>query len=223
MKVLGISGSPIKNSNTDRAVKRVLEATGLETEFIKLSELEVEPCRACLGCVDTNECVIGDDGNTLAQKAKEADGLVVGGYTPYSSIDARTKSFLERLYPLRHKYGYMSGKPGIAVVTCSIPEDCEGLPPACENGANNIFFYMMEESMDFLGSVKIRGNIPCIRCGYGDECEMAGLKMIFGENATLDSVAINTFETQEDNEKSAAELGAKMRDAVINSKQQQGE
>ena len=54
IKVLGISGSPIKNSNTDRVVKAVLEATGRETEFIKLKGYQIEPCRACLGCVDTN-------------------------------------------------------------------------------------------------------------------------------------------------------------------------
>ena len=36
MKVLGVSGSPIRNSNTDRALKAVLEATGAETELIKL-------------------------------------------------------------------------------------------------------------------------------------------------------------------------------------------
>ena len=215
MKILGVSGSPIKNSNTDRAVKTVLEATGAETEFIKLSELEIEPCRACLGCVDTNECVIGDDGNMLAEKARQADGLVVGGYTPYSSIDGRTKAFLERLYPLRHKHGFMSGKSGVAVVTCAIPEDCEGMPPACESGANSIFYYMMEEGMNFLGSVKIRGNIPCISCGYGDDCQMAGLKMIFGPEATLDTVGVNTFETQAETEKAARELGAGLRDAIM--------
>ena len=33
MKVLGVSGSPIADSNTDRAVKAVLAATGLETEY----------------------------------------------------------------------------------------------------------------------------------------------------------------------------------------------
>lgn len=39
MKVVGVSGSPIPDSNTDRAVRMALEATGLETEFIKLSVL----------------------------------------------------------------------------------------------------------------------------------------------------------------------------------------
>lgn len=38
MKVLGVSGSPIENSNTDRIVKTILEASGLEPEFIKLTD-----------------------------------------------------------------------------------------------------------------------------------------------------------------------------------------
>ena len=40
IQVLGISGSPVPNSNTDRAVKRILELTGLSSQFVKLSELE---------------------------------------------------------------------------------------------------------------------------------------------------------------------------------------
>lgn len=219
MKILGVSGSPIKNSNTDRAVQAVLEATGQETEFIKLQKFQVEPCRACLGCVDTNECVIGDDGNRLAQKAKEADGLVVGGFTPYSSIDARTKSFLERLYPLRHKHGFMQAKPGIAVATCAIPADCAGMPPACDNGANDISFYMMEEGMNFLGAVKIRGNVPCVRCGYGDECAVSGLTMIFGKNATVDTVGVNNFEMQDQPMETAKQLGRQMGETLKKKKE----
>jgi multimeric flavodoxin WrbA len=44
MKVSGVSDSPIKNSNTDRALRAVLDATGYETEFIKLADYTVEPC-----------------------------------------------------------------------------------------------------------------------------------------------------------------------------------
>ena len=52
--VLGISGSPVKNSNTDRMVQAVLSNTNLPTEFIKLSSLRVRPCIACLGCTKDN-------------------------------------------------------------------------------------------------------------------------------------------------------------------------
>ena len=80
MKVLGVSGSPIKNSNTDRALRLALESTGLETEFIKLKDYTIAPCQACLGCIKTNRCVIDDDGIMLAEKAKEADALIIAGF-----------------------------------------------------------------------------------------------------------------------------------------------
>jgi multimeric flavodoxin WrbA len=54
----------------------------------------------------------------LAEKAKEADAMIVAGYTPYSSLDARTKAFIERLYPLRHQKGVMRNNPGGIIVTC---------------------------------------------------------------------------------------------------------
>ncbi|WP_407356850.1 flavodoxin family protein [Methanolobus sp. WCC5] len=206
-KVLGVSGSPIRNSNTDRALKAALEATGFDYEMVKLRDHKVEPCLACLKCVDTNVCVIKDDGIELAEKAKNADALIIAGYTPYSSLDARTKAFIERLYPLRHKYGFMKGKPGGAIVTHVIPEGSEMLPPASEYGLNSIIFYMMEEGMEPVGGVKIRGNIPCVRCGYGNECQTSGLSMIFGPHATVESLGISNFEDQAEAMEAAKELG----------------
>jgi len=211
MKVLGVSGSPINNSNTDRALKVALEATGLETEFIKLVEYNITPCRACIGCVETNRCVnTHDDGILLAEKAKAADALIVACYTPYSSIDSLTKAFIERLYQLRHKHGFMAGKPGGAIVACAIPASNKALPPACEMGTNAIMYYMLEEGMNFVGSVKILGNVPCIKCGYGNECRTSGLRMIYGNEATVQSVGINKFEEQQDALDAARALGKKI-------------
>ncbi len=207
MKVLGVSGSPIKNSNTDRALKIALESTGLDTEFIKLTDYTVAPCNACLGCVNTNQCVIDDDGVLLAEKAKEADALIIAGFTPYSSLDSRTKAFMERLYPLRHIHGFMSGKPGGAIITYAAPTDNELLPPACESGINAIKFFMMEEGMEFVGDVRIMGNVPCIKCGKGDTCKMSGINMLYGSEATVSSVGINVVEAQQEVVKAAVQLG----------------
>ncbi|MEK6622179.1 MAG: flavodoxin family protein [Planctomycetota bacterium] len=219
MKVLGISGSPIYNSNTDRALKASLEATGLETEFVKLVDYKITPCRACIGCVDTNRCVnTRDDGIMLAEKAKAADALIIACYTPYSSIDALTKAFIERLYPLRHKHGFMAGKPGGAIVTCAVPAASKTLPPAGDMGVNAVMFYMMEEGMNFVGSVKILGNVPCIKCGYGNECKTSGIKMIYGNEATVQSVGVNTFEGQADALEASRKLGKKIADALKTAK-----
>ena len=79
-EVLGISGSPLPNSNTDRAVRCVLEATGLTTAFVKLSNLRMEPCRACLACKDTNQCVVQDDAQALSEQFRTAKAFVLGTY-----------------------------------------------------------------------------------------------------------------------------------------------
>ena len=112
VQVLGISGSPIPNSNTDRAVKHILEHTGLRTDFVKLSELDFSPCRACLGCLNQNECVVQDDARALAGKFRDVPAFVLGAFTPYSSLDARTKAFMERMYCHRHRIGGNSAKVG---------------------------------------------------------------------------------------------------------------
>lgn len=194
MKVLGVSGSPIKNSNTDRALKIVLEATAIKSEFIKLSDYNVGPCDACLGCIKSNRCIKKDDGVMLAEKTYKADAVIIAGFTPYSSLDSRTKAYMERLYPLRHRHGLMAGKPGAAIVTSAIPHGHDGWPPAAEIGIQAIKSFMMEEGMMFIGGVSITGNVPCMRCGRDGQCQMSSLKMIHGQDATPESVGFNDVE-----------------------------
>jgi hypothetical protein len=43
-QIIGISGSPINNSNTDCLIQAVLESSGLSSEFVKLSKINVRPC-----------------------------------------------------------------------------------------------------------------------------------------------------------------------------------
>jgi multimeric flavodoxin WrbA len=174
----------------------------------------VAPCTACLGCVATNRCVIDDDGIALAEKARAADALIVAGFTPYSTLDSRTKAFIERLYPLRHVHGYMRGKPGGAVVTAAVPEGAEQLPPAADLGVRAIQLYMMMEGMSFLGAVKVLGNVPCLSCGRGDDCGLSGLKVLHGPDATVDSVAVNRFEDQPEAVAAARALGAAIGEAL---------
>ena len=174
----------------------------------------VAPCKACLGCVKTNKCVIKDDGIELAEKAKAADALVIAGFTPYSSLDARTKAFIERLYPLRHTHGFLADKPGGAVITYAVPKDNEKLPPACQMGVNAIQFAMMEEGMNFIGAVTIQGNVPCVKCVLANECKMSGITMLYGPDATADSVGIKLFEEQPVTVEATRELGCKIAEAL---------
>ncbi len=117
IKVLGISGSPINDSNTDRLVKAVLDATGVESEFVKLSTMNVRPCLACKKCVPDNICKVNDDFPELAEKIKSAQALIIGGYTPYSQIDGFTKALLERFWSFRHQKNLLKGKMVATVLT----------------------------------------------------------------------------------------------------------
>jgi len=151
----------------------------------------------CLKCTYTNKCVItDDDGSMLIEKAREADAIVIGGWTPYSSLDSRTKAFMERCFANRHLKNYMKGKPAVSVVTHAAPEENLELPQAASMGQNSIMYYMIEEGMNYLGGVKVLGNVPCIRCGVGDTCEISGLKMLLGPTATVAKAGVNKFEDQ---------------------------
>lgn len=213
-QVLGVSGSPIPDSNTDRAVKRILDATGLSSEFVKLSELDFQPCRACLECAGTNRCVVRDDAQGLARQFAEVPAFVLGGFTPYSSLDARTKAFMERMYCHHHRIGGNSGKVGVAVITTACPPGAEHLPPAAETAANQIAVWMVGEGIENLGTLVIEGNVPCIRCGFGDTCPVGGLKWVHGPQATVESVGVKTFEGDQSLLDAAEQLGQQIRRAV---------
>jgi multimeric flavodoxin WrbA len=201
-QILGVSGSPIKNSNTDRLVKAVLEASGLNSEFVKLSRLNVRPCIACLGCKADNVCKVKDDFPELAEKVRKAGALVVGGYSPYGSVDGFTKAFLERLFSLRHQHGLNRGKLAV-VITTGIGRGAPGV----EEANNQVAHALKLEGMDVLGQLTVVGNPECLVCGYGETCPMSALPWVFGEDVTVTPDKFCRVEDQTETWQRAQELG----------------
>jgi multimeric flavodoxin WrbA len=191
-QILGISGSPIKNSNTDRLVQAVLAASGLKSEFVKLSRINVRPCIACLGCKEDNICKVKDDFPELAEKVRRAHALVVGGYCPYGSVDAFTKAFLERLFSQRHQHGLNRGKLA-AVITTGIGRGAPGVAEA--NG--QIAHALKMEGMEILGQLQAVGNPECLVCGFGESCCMSALPWVFGEDTAVTPEKFCRVEDQE--------------------------
>ena len=102
MKVLLINGSPHENGCTMTALKevaRVLEAEGVDTEFIQLGKAPIRDCVACGGCRKLGRCVFNDDPvNEAIEKAKEADGFIFGSPVYYAHPSGRVLSFLDRAF-----------------------------------------------------------------------------------------------------------------------------
>jgi len=160
-KVLGISGSPVKDSNTDTLVKTILESTGLDQDFVKLSEIEVAPCRACKKCAYTNQCVWDDDFKWLSQMVLDADALVIGTPVMYGSASGFTKAFIERLWSLRHVKLLTQGKIGATAVVGWV---------STEDVINWLNQVMMVSGFKLVGSVIGHGSPGCFTCGPGETC-----------------------------------------------------
>ena len=208
IEVLGISGSPVKNSNTDRLVKAVMDATGLESEFVKLSLIDVRPCLACKKCVPDNVCKVKDDFPELAEKIKKAKALIIGGYIPYGQIDGFTKALLERFWSLRHVNNLLRGKLCATILT--------GLQPDVLDNVNQSMAAELKEyeRMDLVGQLSVQGNIPCLTCGVGDECEMSGLKVMYGPDAKTSDFGYSRVEDQKEVLEEAIRIGRLMGERI---------
>lgn len=172
IKILGISGSPVPNSNTDRLVMQVLQSSGLEYEFVKLSDLTVGPCRACKACVKDNICKVDDDFPELAKKLLDAKALVIGGYTSYGMLDAFTKAFLERLWSMRHLKSLNDQKCAVSIISGLNKQTTETI-------LQSIAKEFSMEKMHHVAELSIVGNVPCLTCGYGDECKNSLIPHVF--------------------------------------------
>ena len=203
-RVLGISGSPVKNSNTDRLVNAILAAAGLETEFVKLSRINVRPCFACKKCVPDNICKVKDDFQELAEKIKTAKALIIGAYSPYGQIDGFTKALLERFWSFRHRKNLFKGKLCTTVLT--------GLDPRVLDAINTSLASEIKymERMEIMGQLTIQGNLPCTFCGEGDECEMSAFQLLYGPDAKTAEIGYIRVEDQEKVWREAARIGQRI-------------
>jgi len=83
IRVLGISGSPIKGGNCDTMVQEALkvasEVPGVETEFITLADKQIALCKHCQWCIENRApCKIQDDAHMVFDKIIKSDGLILG-------------------------------------------------------------------------------------------------------------------------------------------------
>jgi len=79
MKVLGISGSPRKDGNTEillRETLRAVEQLDCTTWSFLMSEKTVAPCRASGGCFKTCVCVIEDDMREFSSLMSRTDAII---------------------------------------------------------------------------------------------------------------------------------------------------
>lgn len=105
MKVLILNGSPRANGNTSLGVsemKKVFDEEKIETEIIQVGNKDIRGCMACGACGNLGKCVFDDVVNEVAEKFKEADGLVLASPVYYASANATLVALLDRLFYSSH-------------------------------------------------------------------------------------------------------------------------
>ncbi|MBN1976823.1 MAG: flavodoxin family protein [Anaerolineae bacterium] len=117
MNVLGISGTPRKNGNSDILLQHALrpfEEAGWEATLLRLRELTVKPCLACEHCTAHGSCALDDDMHLFYDAFRRCDALIVATPVYYRNVCAHLMAVMERHYGVREKRP-LAGKPGGAI------------------------------------------------------------------------------------------------------------
>jgi multimeric flavodoxin WrbA len=148
----------------------------------------------------------------------EAKALVIGAYSPYGMVDAHTKSFLERLWSMRHQRNLSKGKL-VVIVVSGVRKSPLNHPMdnslSLNRVVNDIARMVRMEKMEVVGTIRIKGNVPCLTCGRGDTCGMSGVPSLFGKGAIASSDLCVRYEDQKDVQADISRLGQLLHDSII--------
>src|SRR4030043_373283 len=111
MKVLGIMGSPRRQSNTETLLDKALEGAreaGAEVEKVLVSKLKISPCLEIYACRKDGNCAIKDDMQALYEKLLEADHVIFASPMFFYGVTSQAKAVIDRcqaLWVRRHVLG----------------------------------------------------------------------------------------------------------------------
>lgn len=119
MKVLLINGSPRHKGNTSVALEEIakqLAKQDIESEILWIGTKPVRGCIACDKCTN-NRCNFNDDiVNTVIDKMKQCDGLVIGSPVYYGQPAGPVCSLQQRM--MYAGSNVFANKPAAGVCVC---------------------------------------------------------------------------------------------------------
>ncbi len=202
MKVIGFSaGSVGREGNTDRLVKAILEKSGHEVEFVKLTDLTYSGCKGCVQlCAKPQVCKLEDEAQPYYEKIKQADAVVIGTPVYFNTMTATVWAFIERFFGYRHVDVAIAGKPFVLVVGGALMLDS-----AVEqlHKVLGVFELKVLDTVRYLSKVP-----PCFKCGRHRDCEIGGMYRMLGDAAKDVTITKEMFTRWEDNCEVAAAVDA---------------
>lgn len=110
IKILGISGSRVKNGNVEALLKETLspvqDRQGVQTEVINLAGKEINPCRHCNWCLGKQSegkfCGQDDDMAAIFPKFIDADGLILASPAHFGRLSGLMADMIDRTRAFVH-------------------------------------------------------------------------------------------------------------------------
>ena len=104
IKLLTMSGSPIKGSSTDFILNRIADAVvetlggedRVQRTMVRLNDLKYIPCQACGKSPAPEYCLYDDDLTPVYRALVECDCLLFGSPLYFDSVSAQAKMFIDR-------------------------------------------------------------------------------------------------------------------------------
>ncbi len=193
MKVIGFSsGGTGRMGNVDRMVQAILEKSGHETEFVKLTDLNYSACKGCVQlCAKPQVCMLEDDIQPYYQKIKEADAVVLGSPLYFGTVNTAMLSFVERFFGYRHVTVAIAKKPFVLVLG--------GGGRNLDTAEERFRGVLQPFGVNVLDVVKSSSDIPpCFSCGRHKECTIGGLYGAIGKAAHTLEIQPEFFHRWED-------------------------
>ncbi len=98
-----LNGSPRKNGNVAQMLRIIadeLRNLGNNVDWVDAGDLTFAPCRGCMKCRETRQCVMPqDDAHRVARLIEHCDGLVMGSPVYWGNMSGQLKLLLDRMVP----------------------------------------------------------------------------------------------------------------------------
>jgi len=212
MNIIGFSTGVVgRDSNADRMVKAIMDKSGCDSEFVKLTDFDYSACKGCVWlCAAPEVCRLEDDLMPYYQKVKEVDAVVLGSPVHFGTISASMSAFISRLWGFRHVNFAIKDKPFVLALC--------GIGLSQDTSEEDFRRALRSFRVNILDIVGYSSRIPpCYRCGRHQECLIGGAYRLWGDKVCTLTITQELFRRWEDDPETVAKVEAaaeKLRNAV---------
>lgn len=106
MFILGIAGSPRRNSNSELLLEAALDGARSEKNVIEkivVANCNIKPCRGC-DCCRSGTCTINDDMDYILPRLEQAEALIVASPIYFYGLTSQLKALIDRCQVLWNRY-----------------------------------------------------------------------------------------------------------------------